>query len=190
MRPFCIVIVILQPSWLPGRDNSTSKRWFLQHFLWEISFLCGFLSALREVDWRLSKETRNFPQETRNVPHDASILCVDKRQRLSQRMACRHRDRDNHHRGLVVGKCFETTLFFGFDCIVVSPRLAGWKRRSRSSSHKNFSLPSTVPVVEHFVVAAYVVLLLEILLFLQDVFCVCRQACEFPHGECSFRTPH
>ena len=98
---------------------------------------------------------------------------------LSQRTACRRRDRDNRRRSLVV---WESVLqphwhYFGFGHIVASPRLMGWWRRSRSSSH-NVSVagcgsdsgrnivaataigPVSSPVVEFFAVAESLLLLL------------------------------
>ena len=43
------------------------------------------------------------------------------------------------------------------------------------------------PLVELFGVAEYIVLLLEILLILQGLFCVCRWACQLPCGAYSSR---
>ena len=48
------------------------------------------------------KKRANLPQEAVNFPQDASMPCVDKQKRLSQRMAYRHRDRYHHRRGLAV----------------------------------------------------------------------------------------
>ena len=113
---------------------------------------------------RVLQDTHTSPQERapsckkREVsPQDACVFCVD--QKLSQRMANRHRDRDNQRRPLVVWESAENTRFFGVSCNVVSPRLVGWTRRSRSASHLCFFLDVFV------------------FLGLQEFLCVCRWAC-------------
>ena len=147
-------------------------------------------------------------QETRNFPRDASMLCVDWQKKQSQRMAYRHRDRDNHRRSLVVWKSALKPQCFSVSVALWSglSTLGGFGRRSRSSCHDVFLLHwcgsdigrnlvaakaiglDDSSVIELLFVAEYAVLLLEILLFLQEMFCVCRWACEFLCGEYAFRT--
>ena len=79
---------------------------------------------------RVLQDTHTSPQERapsckkREVsPQDACVFCVD--QKLSQRMANRHRDRDNQRRPLVVWESAENTLNFSVSVAMWSLR-AGW----------------------------------------------------------------
>ena len=63
-------------------------------------------------------------QETRTFPKNASMLGVDKQQKLDRRMASRHRDRENHRRSLVV---WESVLKPHWMCSVL---VALWSLRA------------------------------------------------------------
>ena len=68
-------------------------------------------------------------------------VALDKKKKVKPTKACRHRDRDKQHRSLVFCEgVLKPHWIFGVRCIVVSPRLVRWKRRSRPSSHNLFLL--------------------------------------------------
>ena len=143
------------------------------------------------------QETHTFPQETRTSPQDASMLCVDKQKRLNQRMAYRHRDRNNHRRSLVVWESAVKPHWI-LRCRLKCA-LGGMRRRSRSSSHNMFLLLDVAQTMGETLsgnsnwqccwfdrcscrpndFSCW-----------EGLMCVCRWACEFPCGEYSFRRPH
>ena len=82
-------------------------------------------------------------------------------------------------------------LFFGFSCIVVSPRLVGWAKCSnRSHPLMMFVVAGCGSDNGRSLVAITAIGLVDSFVCLQEFLCFCRKACECSCEEYSFRSSH